>query len=113
MLTRVAVDSHHETIVSSISRISRGSVVHGSGIYRSSRGFTVRRPGVLEIGRGVGTDGVQFSRQGASYLGVELSPRSVTLAKEQFDLLGLSGMLAVANAESSDLKTIASTTFTA
>jgi SAM-dependent methyltransferase len=54
---------------------------------------------VLEIGCGIGTDGVEFARHDARYVGVDLSPRSLALAREQFDLWGLHGELLVADAE--------------
>ena len=54
---------------------------------------------VLEIGCGLGTDGRQFASHGARYVGVDLSPRSVELAREQFELFGVEGELRPANAE--------------
>ena len=54
---------------------------------------------VLEIGCGVGTDGLQFARHGARYVGVDLSPNSVALAREHFELFGVDGELEVADAE--------------
>ena len=54
---------------------------------------------VLEVGCGIGTDGIQFARRGADYVGVDLSPASVALAQEQFDLFAVDGTLTVANAE--------------
>ena len=55
---------------------------------------------VLEIGCGLGTDGLQFARHGARYTGVDLSPRSVELAREHFQLFGADGEFHVVNAES-------------
>jgi ubiquinone/menaquinone biosynthesis C-methylase UbiE len=55
---------------------------------------------VLEIGCGIGTDGVQFARHGARYVGVDLTPAAITLAREQFDLLDLSGHFHEADARS-------------
>lgn len=54
---------------------------------------------VLEVGCGIGTDGIQFARNGAEYVGVDLSPASVALAQEQFDRRGIEGTLIIANAE--------------
>jgi SAM-dependent methyltransferase len=54
---------------------------------------------VLEIGCGLGTDGLEFARNGARYTGVDLSPRSVELAREHFDLFGAEGEFLVADAE--------------
>src|SRR6266516_2828584 len=39
---------------------------------------------VLEIGCGVGTDGVQFARNGARYTGIDLTPRAIELSQERF-----------------------------
>ncbi|HZE67961.1 MAG TPA: class I SAM-dependent methyltransferase [Pyrinomonadaceae bacterium] len=54
---------------------------------------------VLEIGCGVGTDGVQFAKAGALYTGVDLTAAAVELAKKNFELRGLSGTLQTADAE--------------
>ena len=34
---------------------------------------------VLEIGCGIGTDGIEFARNGANYVGVDLTPNSMEL----------------------------------
>jgi ubiquinone/menaquinone biosynthesis C-methylase UbiE len=54
---------------------------------------------VLEIGCGIATDGLEFARNGANYVGVDLTPHSIELAKERFDLFGVRGRFEVANAE--------------
>ncbi|MFQ6033065.1 MAG: class I SAM-dependent methyltransferase, partial [Candidatus Zixiibacteriota bacterium] len=54
---------------------------------------------VLEIGCGIGTDGLQFAKNGANYTGVDLSPQAVKIAKERFSLFGVGGRIEVANAE--------------
>jgi ubiquinone/menaquinone biosynthesis C-methylase UbiE len=54
---------------------------------------------VLEIGCGIATDGLQFARNGANYTGVDLTPHSIELAKERFNLFGVSGRFEVADAE--------------
>jgi ubiquinone/menaquinone biosynthesis C-methylase UbiE len=54
---------------------------------------------VLEIGCGVGTDGFEFAKNGARYFGVDLTPNSIQLAKERFDLFHVDGTFTVANAE--------------
>jgi ubiquinone/menaquinone biosynthesis C-methylase UbiE len=54
---------------------------------------------VLEIGCGIGTDGLEFARNGANYVGIDLTPQSVALAKERFDLFGIPGRFEVVNAE--------------
>jgi len=55
---------------------------------------------VLEIGCGLGTDAVEFARAGANYTGIDLTPRSIELVARRFEMLGLSGRLRVADAES-------------
>jgi ubiquinone/menaquinone biosynthesis C-methylase UbiE len=54
---------------------------------------------VLEIGCGIATDGLEFSKNGANYVGVDLTPRSLELAKERFELFKMSGRFELANAE--------------
>ena len=54
---------------------------------------------VLEIGCGIATDGLEFAKHGANYAGVDLTPKSIELAKERFGLFGVSGRFEVANAE--------------
>jgi len=54
---------------------------------------------VLEIGCGIATDGLEFARNGANYVGVDLTPHSIELAKERFSLFGMPGRFEVANAE--------------
>jgi ubiquinone/menaquinone biosynthesis C-methylase UbiE len=54
---------------------------------------------VLEIGCGIGTDGLEFVRNGARYTGVDLTPKSIELASERFGLFGVPGTFEVANAE--------------
>jgi ubiquinone/menaquinone biosynthesis C-methylase UbiE len=54
---------------------------------------------VLEIGCGIATDGLEFAKNGAKYVGVDLTPHSIELAKERFDLFGVPGRFEVANAE--------------
>ena len=54
---------------------------------------------VLEIGCGIATDGLQFAKNGANYIGVDLTPQAIDLAKERFSLFGVPGRFEVANAE--------------
>ena len=54
---------------------------------------------VLEVGCGIGTDGLEFAKAGAIYTGVDLTPNSVDLARERFSVLGVPGRFEVANAE--------------
>jgi ubiquinone/menaquinone biosynthesis C-methylase UbiE len=54
---------------------------------------------VLEIGCGIGTDGIEFARNGANYVGVDLTPNSVELTRERFKVFGVPGRFEVANVE--------------
>jgi ubiquinone/menaquinone biosynthesis C-methylase UbiE len=53
---------------------------------------------VLEIGCGIATDGLEFARNGAKYVGVDLTPHSIELATERFELFGVPGRFEVADA---------------
>jgi SAM-dependent methyltransferase len=57
---------------------------------------------VLEIGCGLGTDGVQFAKAGAEYTGVDLTQAAVELARRNFQLRGLTGSFQTADAENLD-----------
>ena len=57
---------------------------------------------VLEIGCGLGTDGVQFARAGADYTGVDLTEAAIDLARKNFEQCGLQGEFKVADAENLD-----------
>lgn len=54
---------------------------------------------VLEIGCGIGTAAVNFARFGARYTGVELSSRSLDLARQRLEVYGLPGSFYQGNAE--------------
>lgn len=54
---------------------------------------------VLEVGCGIATDGLEFAKNGANYVGVDLTPHSIELAEERFGLFGVPGRFQVANAE--------------
>lgn len=54
---------------------------------------------VLEIGCGLGTDGLQFRRNNARYVGVDLTPTAIEMTKEHFRLFGFQGKFLVVNAE--------------
>jgi len=54
---------------------------------------------VLEIGCGIGTAAASFAKAGADYTGVELSKKSLDLAKKRFEVLRLKGRFYLGNAE--------------
>ena len=54
---------------------------------------------MLEIGCSIATDGLEFAKNGANYVGVDLTPKAIELAKERFGLFGGPGRFEVANAE--------------
>ena len=55
---------------------------------------------VLEVGCGTGTDLLQFARGGASVTGVDLTPRSIEIARRRFEVYGCAGSFAIGDAES-------------
>jgi ubiquinone/menaquinone biosynthesis C-methylase UbiE len=57
---------------------------------------------VLEIGCGLGTDGAQFAKAGASYTGVDLTDAAIELAQKRFELFQLPGTFRTADAEALD-----------
>jgi len=54
---------------------------------------------VLEIGCGIATDGLEFAKRGARYVGIDLTPTAIKLARERFVLFDLPGRFELANAE--------------
>jgi SAM-dependent methyltransferase len=58
---------------------------------------------VLEIGCGIGTAAVNFAKNGARYVGVDLSTESLTLARKRFEVYNLQGKFIEANAEELNL----------
>src|ERR1700751_2561226 len=54
---------------------------------------------VLEIGCGIATDGLEFAKNGPNYVGVDLTPKAIEVAKERFCLFGMSSQFEVSNAE--------------
>lgn len=58
-----------------------------------------RHKRVLEIGCGIGTDAASFVEAKAHYTGVELSPKSLEIARQRFKVCGLFGKLHCGNAE--------------
>jgi 2-polyprenyl-3-methyl-5-hydroxy-6-metoxy-1,4-benzoquinol methylase len=57
---------------------------------------------VLEIGCGIGTDSINFARNGADLTIVELSQNSLDLARQRFDVFGLEARFIEGNAEELD-----------
>lgn len=57
---------------------------------------------VLEVGCGLGTDGAQFAKAGATYTGIDLTDAAVELARRRFELFDLPGTFRVADAEHLD-----------
>jgi len=54
---------------------------------------------VLEIGCGIGTDSVEFALSGARVTAVELSPKSLEIARRRFEVYGLQGEFIEVSAE--------------
>jgi len=54
---------------------------------------------VLEIGCGIGIDGLEFVMAGADYTGIDISEKSLDLAKKYFELNNKKGNLIIADAE--------------
>jgi 2-polyprenyl-3-methyl-5-hydroxy-6-metoxy-1,4-benzoquinol methylase len=55
---------------------------------------------VLEIGCGLGTDSINFARNGANLTCVELSDKSLDICKKRFDVFNLNAKFYSSNAES-------------
>jgi SAM-dependent methyltransferase len=55
---------------------------------------------LLEVGFGTGTDLLQFARGGAHVTGVDLTPRSIEIARRRFEVYGLTGEFAIGDGES-------------
>lgn len=55
---------------------------------------------LLEVGFGTGTDLLQFARAGAQVTGVDLTPRSIEIARRRFEVYGLTGEFAIGDGES-------------
>src|SRR6476659_922869 len=53
---------------------------------------------VVEIGCGIATDGLEFARRGARYIGTDLTTQGIELAKERFALFGVPARFEVADA---------------
>src|SRR3990167_2591228 len=72
--------------------VNQGRII----LYGDFQSFKDKR--VLEIGCGIGGDGMLFARYGARYTGVDLTEAGVRIAKENFNISGLSGQFVQANA---------------
>lgn len=55
---------------------------------------------LLEVGVGTGTDLLQFARGGALVTGVDLTPRSIEIARRRFEVYGFAGEFAIGDGES-------------
>lgn len=58
---------------------------------------------VLEFGCGIGTDGIRFCQAGAQYTGIDISEKSIEIAKQRFAAHGLDAELLVGDGTSVDL----------
>lgn len=76
-------------------RYSRFSGILKYALFRSFKGKKV-----LEVGCGIGSDGIQFARNGACYTGVDLTNAAVSIAKERFELFGQKGEIVKVDTES-------------
>jgi len=54
---------------------------------------------LLEVGFGTGTDLLQFARGGARVTGVDLTPRSIEIARRRFEVYGAQGEFVIGDAE--------------
>ena len=54
---------------------------------------------LLEVGCGMGTDLLQFARNGARCVGIDLTPRSVEITRHHFNLYGAEGKFMISDGE--------------
>jgi len=54
---------------------------------------------LLEVGCGMGTDLLQFSRGGARCVGIDLTPRSIEITRHRFRLYGADGFFMISDGE--------------
>ncbi|MCF6150273.1 MAG: class I SAM-dependent methyltransferase [Candidatus Kuenenia sp.] len=70
-----------------------------SEIIKFARFETFKGKKVLEIGCGVGTDGIQFARAGADYTGIDLTNSAIEITSKRFKAFGQRGDIKKVNAE--------------
>ena len=58
-----------------------------------------RNARLLEVGCGMGTDLLQFSRGGARCVGIDLTPRSIEISQHRFRLYGADGVFMISDGE--------------
>lgn len=58
---------------------------------------------VLEIGCGIGTDTINFARQGAFITAVDISPKSIEIAKQRAEIYGLENKIKFYPADAEEL----------
>lgn len=58
----------------------------------------LNRKRVLEVGCGIGIDSLEFAKVGAAHIGIDISTRSVALARKYFELNGYSPNISLADA---------------
>lgn len=57
---------------------------------------------LLEVGCGTGTDSLQFARGGALFTGIDLTPRSIEIARKRFEVYRQQGDFRLSDAENLD-----------
>ncbi|MEK6320279.1 MAG: class I SAM-dependent methyltransferase [Acidobacteriota bacterium] len=55
---------------------------------------------LIEVGVGTGTDLLQFARGGSLVTGIDLTPRSIEIARRRFEVYGFTGEFAIGDGES-------------
>jgi O-antigen/teichoic acid export membrane protein/SAM-dependent methyltransferase len=54
---------------------------------------------LLEVGCGMATDLLQFARGGSRVIGIDITPRSIEIARKRFEVYNLDGAFAIGDAE--------------
>jgi len=65
--------------------------------------FDYKDKKVLEIGCGIGTAAQSFVEKGAIYTGIDISDKSIEIAKQRFELFNLNGTFMQGNAENMNM----------